>query len=78
MNWDHFNMWLYGIITSMVAGIIYLVRMVFTNNTQIQLLKQQLILQHASLERRDDKIDSQLVEIRSDIKTLMKVSKEKD
>lgn len=76
MTWEHFNMWLYGLVATLLGGIVYLIRMVFTNNTQLKLLKQQLEIQNASLQRRDDKIDNHLLEIRTDIKALMRQGSE--
>ncbi len=72
MNWDHINVWLYGIFMAMVGGIGYLVRVIFTNQVQVQLLKEKLDLQDMYRMERDLKLDSQLTELRSDIKTLMR------
>ena len=72
MNWSDINMWAYGLVTGLVGGIIYLIRTVFTNQTEITLLKQLINSQDDYRKERDLKLDHQLVEIRSDIKSLVR------
>lgn len=69
---DHLNTWLYGLFGMIVGGIIYLLRVIFTNQKQIELLQQKITLQEHYSKTRDSKLDNQLMEIRSDIKSLMK------
>ncbi len=72
MNWSDFNMWLYGLVTALISGVIYLVRRVFTNEKQIDLLKQKLETMETYRFERDQKLEHQLIEIRSDVKSLMR------
>lgn len=59
--WDNLNMWVYGLVTALITGVIILVRKVFTNEKQIALLKQDL-----------DHIREDVKEMKQDIKQLVR------
>lgn len=70
--WAELNVYIYGLVSALITGVVILVRKVITNEKQIELLKQHITQQeNFSLERNDD-IKAQLSEIRSDVKQLMK------
>jgi hypothetical protein len=68
VNWDDINIWLYGVASSLGALVIVLVRKVFTNEKQIELLKQQINAQ----EGRFTEFRNDLKEVRDDIKILIR------
>lgn len=72
IDWSNINTWLYGIVMSLVGGIVYLVRRVFTNQAELELLKQRLELYEHYRKEQTTSIQNQLIEIRTDIKSLMK------
>lgn len=72
IDWSNVNTWLYGIAMSLLGGIIYLVRRVFTNQAELQLLKQRLELYEHYRKEQTATIHNQLIEIRTDIKSLMR------
>lgn len=72
MGWSDVNSWLYGIFAMLVGGVVYLVRSIFTNQKQIDMLKQKLDLQEQHRMERDKRFEEQLLEIRTDLKALMK------
>lgn len=72
IDWSNVNTWLYGIAMTLLGGIIYLVRRVFTNQAELQLLKQRLDLYEHYRKEQTATIHNQLIEIRSDIKSLMR------
>jgi hypothetical protein len=72
IDWSNINTWLYGIVMTLVGGIIYLVRRVFTNQAELELLKQRLELYEHYRKEQTAEIKNQLIEIRSDIKSLMR------
>lgn len=49
-----------------------LVRKILTNEKQLELLKQQLALQEENRKERDAVIQSQLSELRDDVKEIMR------
>lgn len=71
MDFSHINTWLYGIFGMLVAGVLYLLRTIFTNQKQIELLQQRIELQEVYSRHRDSNLDTQLKEIRTDIKSMM-------
>lgn len=72
MGWSDVNSWLYGIFAMLVGGTVYLIRSIFTNQKQIDMLKQKLDLQEQHRMERDKRFEEQLLEIRTDLKALMK------
>lgn len=68
IQWEDINMWLYGVASSLGALVIVLVRKVFTNEKQIELLKQQINAQ----EGRFAEFRNDLKEVRDDIKILIR------
>lgn len=72
IDWSNVNTWLYGIAMTLLGGIIYLVRRVFTNQAELELLKQRLDLYEHYRKEQTATIHNQLIEIRSDIKSLMR------
>lgn len=65
-------MWLYGVASALVGLVVVLVRKVLTNEKQIALLQQQLVVQEKYGKERDDKIENTLQELRTDVKILMR------
>jgi hypothetical protein len=59
------------IMTATIAGVIALLRIIFTSKTQIEQLQKTLNSLERSRENRDETIDNQLSEIRHDIKNLL-------
>lgn len=59
------------ILTATIAGIVGLLRIIFTSKTQIDQLQKTLKHLEDGRERRDDDLDAQLKEIRHDIKNLL-------
>lgn len=72
IDWSSVNTWLYGIAMTLLGGIIYLIRRVFTNQAEVELLKQRLELYEKYRAEQASLVHSQLIEIRTDIKTLMR------
>lgn len=72
IDWSNVNTWLYGIAMTLLGGIIYLVRRVFTNQAEVELLKQRLELYEHYRKEQAAVVQNQLIEIRTDIKTLMR------
>lgn len=54
-----------------VASVLYLLRVIFTNQKEIGLLQQRIEIQEAYSRHRDSNLDNQLREIRTDIKSMM-------
>lgn len=65
------NTWVYGVATAVVAGAIGLIRKIITNERQIELLKKEITLREEYRKQRDETLNSQLSEIRDDVKQLM-------
>lgn len=74
IDWSNINTWLYGLAMTLLGGIIYLVRRVFTNQTEINLLTQRLDLYEHYRKEQTTAMHNQLIEIRTDIKSLMRES----
>ena len=72
IDWSNVNTWLYGIAMTLLGGIIYLVRRVFTNQAEVELLKQRLELYEHYRKEQATVVQNQLIEIRTDIKALIK------
>lgn len=66
------NTWLYGLATGLLAGVIYLLRKITTNEKQIEMLRAEISMREEYREKRDVSIDSQLSEIRDDIKSIIR------
>lgn len=71
MSWSTANVWIYGLFMAALGGFVYLVRTIFTNQTELKILRTQLEMQDQYRRDRDSKMDAQFVELRSDIKVLM-------
>lgn len=72
IDWSNVNTWLYGIAMTALGGIVYLVRRVFTNQAEINLLKQRLELYEHYRKEQTAEITNQLIEIRADVKALIR------
>lgn len=59
------------ILTATIAGVVGLLRIIFTSKTQIEQLQKTLKHLEDGREKRDKELDSQLSEIRHDIKNLL-------
>jgi hypothetical protein len=59
------------ILTATIAGIVGLMRIIFTNKAEIQQLQKTLKHLEDGRERRDGELDDQLREIRHDVKNLL-------
>lgn len=71
-KWAEFNVYIYGLVSALITGVLILIRKVLTNEKQIELLKAHIDQQEKYSVERIDGINSQLSEIRSDVKQLMK------
>lgn len=80
--WTQLNNFLYIVIGSVVGAFVLLIRQVFTNEKEIELLKAEIKQQNETRKDLDEKlrielsenrenIDTQLAEIRHDIKNLL-------
>ena len=69
--WASLNNFLYVVMGALVGAITFLVRKVLTNDKEIALLKKDLEQRNEQRKERDDIINDQLSEIRSDIKRLI-------
>lgn len=72
LDWNNLNVWLYGIAMALLGGIVYLIRRVFTNQAEMKLLQQRLELYEHYRKEQTAEITNQLIEIRTDIKALMR------
>lgn len=63
--------WMYGLVSGLIAGVVYLVRKINTNEKQIELLKQEITLREEVRLRSEDEIKGHLRELRDDIKSIM-------
>lgn len=68
MNWSEINTWLYGVASALAGFVVILIRKVFTNEKQIELLKQQINFQK---EQFTD-LQNDLKEVRDDVKALIR------
>lgn len=80
--WTQLNNFLYIVMGSVVGAFVLLIRKVFTNEKKIELLKAEIKQQNETRKDLDEKlrielsenrenIDTQLAEIRHDIKNLL-------
>lgn len=69
------NVWLYGIVSSLLGAVVVLVRKINTNEKQIEMLKQEIATREEYRKERDEQIKDQLAELRSDVKSLMQTFK---
>ena len=80
--WTQLNNFLYIVMGSVVGAFVLLIREVFTNEKEIELLKAEIKQQNETRKDLDEKlrielsenredIDTQLAEIRHDIKNLL-------
>ena len=80
--WTQLNSFLYIVMGSVVGAFVLLIREVFTNEKEIELLKAEIKQQNETRKDLDEKlrielsenredIDTQLAEIRHDIKNLL-------
>ena len=69
--WASLNNLIYVVTGALVGAITFLVRKVLTNDKEIALLKNDLEQRNEQRKERDDVINDQLSEIRSDIKRLI-------
>jgi hypothetical protein len=65
------NTWVYGVVSGLIAGIIWLIRKVITNERQVELLKQEITLREETRKETEQEIKEHLSELRSDIKGLL-------
>lgn len=65
------NDWVYGVVAALAVSIVGLVRKVYTNERQIELLQTEIKMRDEQRKAQDDSVKEQLGELRSDIKTLM-------
>lgn len=72
MSWSDISAWLLWAVAGVATGIVVLVRRIFTNEKQIELLKQEMLNREKYRIETDARIASQLLEMRTDIKTLMR------
>lgn len=59
------------ILSATIAGIVALLRIIFTSKAQITQMKDALEKLERDRQRHDDDLDKQLSEIRHDIKNLL-------
>lgn len=69
--WASLNNLIYVVTGTLAGAIAFLVRKVLTNEKEIALLKNSLEQRNEQRKERDDIINDQLVEIRTDIKKLI-------
>jgi len=69
--WDHFNDFILAGVTALITSVVWLIRMVLTNQKEIELLKQEIMTRRSVQEDQDNDIKDQLQEIRQDIKHLL-------
>lgn len=69
--WASLNNLIYVVTGTLAGAIAFLVRKVLTNDKEIALLKSNLEQRNEQRKERDDIINDQLVEIRTDIKKLI-------
>lgn len=73
MNWwESLNNFIYIVMGTVAGTIAFLVRKVLTNDKQIALLEAEIKQHNETRIERDENLDNQLSEIRSDIKRLIR------
>lgn len=65
------NVWLYGLVSALLGGVVWVVRKISTNEKQLALLKAEIALREEYRTKQDEEIKSQLLEIRTDIKSVL-------
>ena len=72
MNWaDNINTLVAAVIAALMGVIGFLVRKVLTNDTRISMLETEIEQREESRREYNDLIQTQLGEIRNDIKNLL-------
>lgn len=72
MNWwESLNNFIYIVMGAVAGAVAFLVRKVLTNDKQIALLEAEIKQRNETRIERDENLDNQLSEIRSDIKHLI-------
>lgn len=72
MNWwESLNNFIYIVMGAVAGAVAFLVRKVLTNDKQIALLEAEIKQRNETRIERDNNLDSQLSEIRTDIKRLI-------
>lgn len=73
MNWwESLNNFIYIVMGAVAGAVAFLVRKVLTNDKQIALLEAEIKQRNETRIERDENLDNQLSEIRSDIKRLIR------
>lgn len=63
--------WMYGLVSGLIAGVIYLIRKINTNEKAIELLKQEIATREDYRKERDAEVKETLKELRDDIKNIL-------
>lgn len=72
MNWwESLNNFIYIVMGAVAGAVAFLVRKVLTNDKKIALLEAEIKQRNETRIERDENLDNQLSEIRSDIKHLI-------
>ena len=72
MNWwESLNNFIYIVMGAVAGAVAFLVRKVLTNDKQIALLEAEIKQRNETRIERDNNLDDQLSEIRTDIKHLI-------
>lgn len=72
MNWwESLNNFIYIVMGAVAGAVAFLVRKVLTNDKQIALLEAEIKQRNETRIERDNNLDDQLSEIRTDIKRLI-------
>jgi hypothetical protein len=72
MNWwESLNNLIYIVMGAVAGAVAFLVRKVLTNDKQIALLEAEIKQRNETRIERDNNLDDQLSEIRTDIKRLI-------
>lgn len=73
--WDKVDSAISTIISTVIAGlisaIVWMVRIIFTNQKRIDILEQEVRLRTDASANRDEEVKLQLAEIKDNIKMLM-------
>lgn len=70
--WASLQNFIYVIMGAIVGAFVLLIRKVLTNDTEIKLLKAEINQRNGYRAQKDEEFNSQLSEIRSDIKRLIR------
>lgn len=74
MNWDwteNVNSLIAAVVSSIVAGVVLLIRRILTNERRIALLEAEMTHRNEYRKEMDTLFEDQLQEIRADIKQLI-------